>query len=74
VTRSGSADWPSAAASAGSEPDLFWALRGAGGGNFGIVTSFDVEPVPMTMLQQLSWRWSWSDGEAAYARWQQVLL
>ncbi|KAJ3106988.1 hypothetical protein HDU96_008042 [Phlyctochytrium bullatum] len=23
-----------------SDPDLFWALRGAGGGNFGIVTSF----------------------------------
>jgi FAD/FMN-containing dehydrogenase len=61
-------------ASAGSEPDLFWALRGGGGGNFGIVTSFDVDPVPTTMLQQLSWRWNWSDGEAAYARWQQVLL
>jgi FAD/FMN-containing dehydrogenase len=61
-------------ASAASEPDLFWALRGAGGGNFGIVTSFEVDPVPMPMLQQLSWRWSWSEGEAAFARWQHVLL
>lgn len=34
------------------EPDLFWALRGAGGGQFGIVTSlvFDTVPEPATTL------------------------
>ncbi|TDD69065.1 FAD-binding oxidoreductase [Jiangella aurantiaca] len=34
------------------EPDLFWALRGAGGGQFGVVTSliFDTVPEPATTL------------------------
>jgi FAD/FMN-containing dehydrogenase len=35
---------------AGREPELFWALRGAGGGQFGVVTSlrFDTVPEPVT--------------------------
>ncbi|QBD76673.1 FAD-binding oxidoreductase [Ktedonosporobacter rubrisoli] len=41
-------------------PDLFWALRGGGGGNFGVVTSFtfQVHQVPSTLsLFTLGWPW-----------------
>jgi FAD/FMN-containing dehydrogenase len=37
-------------ASASSNEDLFWALRG-GGGNFGVVTRFEYELHPVTTLQ-----------------------
>jgi FAD/FMN-containing dehydrogenase len=39
------------------EPDLFWALRGAGGGQFGVVTSlrFDTVPEPMTCRVEANW-------------------
>ena len=40
------------------EPDLFWALRGAGGGQFGAVTSLSLRTLPapeVTTALQLSW-------------------
>jgi FAD/FMN-containing dehydrogenase len=38
-------------------PDLFWALRGAGGGHFGVVTSlvFRAAPAPEMTIFRLTW-------------------
>ncbi|WP_103341802.1 FAD-binding oxidoreductase [Amycolatopsis sp. CA-126428] len=52
------------------EPDLFWALRGGGGGNFGIVTSYTVTPVPVTRMINFSTSWSWDDAAAVLSGWQ----
>ncbi len=44
------ADGTARTVSASAQPDLFWALRGGGGGNFGIVTSFTFDTVPAPQL------------------------
>ncbi len=44
----------------GQDEDLYWACRGGGGGNFGVVTSFDfrVNPIPEGItLFTLEWPW-----------------
>ncbi|MGH9088053.1 MAG: FAD-binding oxidoreductase [Acidimicrobiales bacterium] len=45
---------------ASRHPDLFWASRGGGGGNFGIATSFTfrVHPIPPIALFTMDWPWT----------------
>ncbi len=58
-------------ASSRSNPDLYWALRGGGGGNFGVVTSltFRIHKVPATVAGFIV-RWPWSRASDALAAWQ----
>ncbi|KAG0361199.1 hypothetical protein BC939DRAFT_499043 [Gamsiella multidivaricata] len=48
--------------SATQNPDLFYALRGAGGGSYGVVTSFTILPVkPAPKVTSFSYEWNLSD-------------
>ncbi|MEU8364132.1 FAD-binding oxidoreductase [Nonomuraea sp. NPDC048882] len=52
------------------EPDLFWALRGAGGGHFAVVTKLHFETVPAAPITRISAQWSPPDPELLAAAWQ----
>ncbi|MFN8589892.1 MAG: FAD-binding oxidoreductase [Thermomicrobiales bacterium] len=57
-------------ASESEHPDLFWALRGGGGGNFGIVTRFTFRPRPIGDVVVLSLSWAWEETPTVLAAWQ----
>jgi FAD/FMN-containing dehydrogenase len=51
-------------------PDLFWALRGAGAGNFGVVTSLTFQPRPAPRMTNFHLAWSYGQAAAVIAAWQ----
>ncbi len=55
-----------------SEPDLFWACHGGGGGSFGIVTQFvlDVFPLASALVFGVQWTLSQSHAARMFAAWQ----
>jgi FAD/FMN-containing dehydrogenase len=59
-------------ADAASEPDLFWACRGGGGGSFGIATQFvlDVFALSRAITFGVSWTLSQSHATRMFAAWQ----
>ncbi|MGW6916862.1 FAD-binding oxidoreductase [Kitasatospora sp. NPDC054939] len=52
------------------EPDLFWALRGAGNGNFGIVTALRFRTYPAADCTIFRYSWALPDAANAFDRWQ----
>ncbi|MEJ3658371.1 FAD-binding oxidoreductase [Actinomycetes bacterium KLBMP 9759] len=52
------------------EPDLFWGLRGAGGGQFGVVTSLRFDTVPEPTATRIEALWSGIAVDELTAAWQ----
>jgi FAD/FMN-containing dehydrogenase len=52
------------------EADLFWALRGAGAGNFGVVTSLTFRTIPAPTATNFHLAWPFSRAAAVIDAWQ----
>jgi FAD/FMN-containing dehydrogenase len=57
-------------ANASTNSDLFWACRGGGGGNFGVVTSFTFTTHPAGEIILFFLSWPWSRAARVIAGWQ----
>ncbi len=52
-------------------PELYWALRGGGGGNFGVVTEYEVLSTQAPAITNYNLNWAWSDAIDVIMAWQQ---
>ena len=65
VTAAGEVVW----ADAGTNPELFWACRGGGGGNFGVVTELHFSTFPATELALYALTWPWAAAAQVLPAW-----
>ncbi|MEV6621343.1 FAD-binding oxidoreductase [Amycolatopsis sp. NPDC051106] len=61
-------------ASASENPDLFWACRGGGGGNFGVNTSFTFQARPAPTGSTCVVLWAWPHAVEVLAAMQEIML
>jgi FAD/FMN-containing dehydrogenase len=64
------ADGRALRASEETHADLFWALRGGGGGNFGIATAFTFRVYPIGDVVTCTVTWPWDDVAEVFDTWQ----
>ncbi|MFE2417284.1 FAD-binding oxidoreductase [Streptomyces hokutonensis] len=67
------ADGRRVTASATDHPDLYWALRGGGGGNFGVVTSYTLTTNPVAEIAVAFVNWSYDQAVDVMNGWAQWL-
>jgi hypothetical protein len=60
-------------ADAEHEPDLFWALRGGGAANFGLVTALEFALFPLASVYAGMMRWDLRDAPRVLARWAELV-
>jgi FAD/FMN-containing dehydrogenase len=66
------ADGSAVIANSNRNPDLYWALRGGGGGNFGIVTRFVFRTHPVGQVSTYTIEWPWADAHEVVQAWQKL--
>ena len=64
------ADGKARVCNAHQNSDLFWACRGGGGGNFGVVTNFTFKTHPAGSVSLFQVEWPWSDAARVLKAWQ----
>ena len=65
------ADGRTVVADEGANADLLWACQGGGGGNFGVVTSFDFNVHPMPEVTLFTLQYPWASASTMLSAWGQ---